>query len=110
MFFFRHDRELHKQGILNALGAFAYIIAVVMFISSAEKLFGQKEPGILAPIGFLLLFVLSAAVMSMLVFGGPAMLYLDGKKKEAVRLVGWTVGALAGITVSTLAVLAISSI
>lgn len=91
-----------KKGVRNAFGAFLYVAAVAMFMTVAERTFGQHEPGILGPIGFLMLFVTSAAVMGLLIFGGPVMLYIDGKKKEAVRLVGWTVGALAVITIIVL--------
>lgn len=111
MFFFRRDdQDVPKRGVANALTAFAYVIAVVLFMSGAGKLFGSREPGILAPIGMLMLFVLSAAVMGLLIFGAPVMLYIDGKKKEAVRLVAWTVGSLAAITVCTLLVMTFLSV
>ena len=40
--------------------------------------------------------------MGVLIFGSPAMLYIDGKKKESAQLLGWTVGSLAAITACTL--------
>ncbi len=46
----------------------------------------------------LLLFVTSAAITGFLVFGKPAMLYIDGKKKEAISLLGYTIGMLFLIT------------
>jgi len=46
------------------------------------------------PVAFLLLFVLSAAVVGALVLGKPALLYLDGEKKEALRTFFYTLGFL----------------
>jgi hypothetical protein len=46
----------------------------------------------------LLLFVTSAAITGFLVFGKPVMLYIDGKKREAVSLLGYTIGILFLIT------------
>jgi ABC-type Fe3+-siderophore transport system permease subunit len=105
MFFHRHsDEDVRKKGIVNALGAFTYVAAIVLFIASLQNPNTPDPPEfqILVPIGFLMLFVLSAAVMGMLIFGAPVMLYIDGKKKEAVKLLAWTVGSLAAITVCML--------
>jgi hypothetical protein len=99
-----------EAGALNAFGAFAYIAAVVTLMSNLEKLAGPDDHGILAPLVFLSLFVLSAAVMGMLVFAAPVMLYIDGKKKEAVRLLAWTIGSFAAITVCLLGILALSAV
>lgn len=46
------------------------------------------------PIFMLLLLVLSVAVMGVLIFGKPLMLYLDGAKKEGVKLLLYTIGFL----------------
>jgi hypothetical protein len=53
---------------------------------------------ILIPIFMLLLFVFSAALMGILVFGRPVMWYIDGKKKEAVLLLIQTVGIILVVT------------
>ncbi len=63
-------------------------------MSYGEELFG-KEDTYLTPIVFLSLFVLSAAIVGSLMFGKPVMLYLDGKKRDAVQLAGATIGFLA---------------
>lgn len=93
--------KIAKYSLLNALGAAAYVAIVATFMSNAEILFGDVE-GPFAPMGFLMLFVLSAAVMGTLVFGRPILWYLDGKKKEAVTLLLYTLGFLAIITLTTL--------
>ena len=104
--FFRNvnDQDGPKRGILNALAAFAYVLAVALFMTSLQNPGSPDSPEIkiLAPIGFLMLFVLSAAVMGLLIFGAPVMRYIDGRKKEAIQLLGWTVGSLAVITLCTL--------
>ena len=51
------------------------------------------------PLAFLMLFVLSAAIVGLLVFAKPVMMYLEGAKKEAVTLVFYIVAWLALITV-----------
>jgi hypothetical protein len=47
----------------------------------------------------LMLLVFSAALMGILVFGQPAMWYVDGKKKEALYLLGYTMTVLLALTV-----------
>lgn len=51
----------------------------------------------------LLLFVFSAALTSMLIFGRPVLWYLDGKKKEAISLLTHTLVIFLIITAALLA-------
>ena len=88
----------------HAAAAFAYITAVVSFISYLERAWGNQEDGLWAPIIGLTLFVLSAAIMGALVLGRPILLYLDGKKSEAVRFFGYTIGWLFVIFIILIAV------
>jgi hypothetical protein len=74
-----------KKPIYNALVAFAYIVAVVFLMNWAGNN-DILETSLLMPIMVLSLFVLSAAVMAYLFLYQPIMLYLDGKKKDAVNL------------------------
>jgi hypothetical protein len=86
-------KKLISQGFLFALSEGVYIFLVASIIMNAEKIFGPQEPGILPALSFLTLFVLSAAVSGALIFGKPILLYLEGKKSEAVTLfasiLGW---------------------
>ncbi|OGI27340.1 MAG: hypothetical protein A2359_00855 [Candidatus Moranbacteria bacterium RIFOXYB1_FULL_43_19] len=85
------QKQLTKLGFLCALGEAAYIGLVALLMSGAERFFGNTPDNkILAPITFLLLFVLSAAVSGALVLGKPALMYMEGKKKEALALFGFT--------------------
>lgn len=49
---------------------------------------------LLRTLAFLLVFVISAAVMGLLIFGKPILLYLDNFKKEAVSLLFYTLSFL----------------
>lgn len=86
-----------KTSIVNAIATTVYIIIVVSFIFSLQVL-APKEDIVIIPIAMLLLFVCSAAITGFLVFGKPVMLYIDGKKREAVSLLGYTLGILFLIT------------
>jgi hypothetical protein len=85
------QKKLIKIGFLCALGEVAYIGLVALLMNSAGRFFGNTPDNkILAPITFLLLFVLSAAVSGALVLGKPVLMYVEGKKKEALALFGFT--------------------
>ena len=86
--------KLVQRSFFNALGVSVYIAAVATVIRNGEKVFGQMD-NVLGPITFLLLFVISAAITGSLVIGKPVLMYLDGAKREAVRLFLYTVGWLA---------------
>jgi hypothetical protein len=90
--------KIIKRAFIDAVGTAAYITLVVLFIFSLQ-IFASKEDNIIIPIAMLLLFVCSAAITGFLVFGKPLMLYIDGKKKEAVSLLGCTIGMLFLITI-----------
>lgn len=72
-------------------------------------MFGPDGESAVGPIVFLLLLVVSVATMGMLIFGKPLMLYIDGKKREAVTKVIYTISTLAGISALLLAIAAFSS-
>ena len=85
------QQQLIKLGFFLALGEAAYIGLVALLMSGAERFFGNTPDNkILAPITFLLLFVLSAAISGALVLGKPVLMYVEGKKKEALTLFGFT--------------------
>lgn len=97
---------MKKTGLLNALGTLVYIIVVATLIQNGDRLFGDMD-NFVGPIAFLLLFTLSAVVVGSLVLGKPIMLYLDGKKKEAVTLFMQTASWLAGFTILTIVIAAV---
>ncbi len=86
-----------KNPFINALAAIAYIAAVaslMFYVSTFGKL--PIENSVFMPIMVLSLFVFSAATMGYLFLAQPVMLFLDGKKKEAVSLFLQTSFAFAG--------------
>ncbi len=88
-----------KRAFIDSVGTAVYIILVVSLIFSLQRFFPEIEDSMIIPIAMLLLFVCSAAITGFLVFGKPAMLYIDGKKREAVSLLGYTLGILVLITI-----------
>lgn len=96
--------KIIKRAFIDALGTTLYIILIVLFIFSMQ-MFSAKTGNILIPIAMLLLFVSSAAITGFLVFGKPIMLYIDGKKKEAITLLGYTIGILFLITLTAFIIL-----
>ena len=63
---------------------------VGFFIYSGERIFGDK-PSAFIPIIMLLLFVFSALLTGTLILGKPIFWYIEGKKKEAVSLLLYTI-------------------
>ena len=90
--------KIIKRAFIDSFGTAAYIILVASFIFSLQTFSRQKDV-IIIPIAMLLLFVSSAAITGFLVFGKPVMLYIDGKKKEAVSLLVYTIEILFIITI-----------
>ena len=87
-----------KNPILNALSATAYIIVVVVVMTFITSPLRHKPDTFFAPITFLSVLTLSVTVMAYLFFYQPVMLFIDGKKKEAVQFFVKTVGVFAGLT------------
>jgi hypothetical protein len=85
------------RALIDAIGTVAYVVLVASFMFSLQGL-SPKEDTIFVIASMLLLFVCSAAITGFLVFGKPIMLYIDGKKKEAVSLLVYTIGILFLIT------------
>lgn len=94
---------MHPFG--RALLTVLYIGAVVLLISQLDKIVGEGESPWFPVIG-LTLFVLSAATTGGLVLGRPLMLYLDGKKGEAVQFFVQTLGWLFGLFILVLLLVA----
>ncbi|MDP2944373.1 MAG: hypothetical protein Q8N57_02225 [bacterium] len=87
------NSKLIMTAVLSSLGVAVYIFLVSLIMNNGEKIFG-KMVGPIAPVAFLLLFVFSALVTSGLILGRPIILYLDGKKKEGLKLLFYTGASL----------------
>ena len=81
--------KLAMIAALNSLGTAIYILLVSLVMNNAENTFGKLNETV-APLAFLLLFVFSALVTSGLILGKPIMLYIDGQKREGLKLLFYT--------------------
>lgn len=88
---------MSKNPFLNAFAASIYIVLVVLLMTFATS---TEVPAnsFIAPLMMISLFTLSTAVMGYIFGYQPLQLYLDGKKKRAVKLFLQTVGIFGGIT------------
>jgi hypothetical protein len=87
------------RAFINALATIAYIFLIALFMYSLQGLAPQEDTPFLIA-SMLSLFVCSAAITGFLVFGKPVMLYIDGKKREAVLLLAYTIGILFLMTLT----------
>lgn len=102
------NKKLCLSGLGFALGTVAYIALVATFMNNAEKMMGSVDDKFFAPIVFLTLLVVSAAITSSLVFGKPVMLYLDGSKKDAVKQLASTIAWLVVCLIVTIVIVVLS--
>ena len=84
------NSTLFLRGLMHALGVSAYVFSIALFMKYGERLFPEVDNNLLAPLVFILLFVLSALITGGLVLAKPIMLYMDGKKKEGFKLLLFT--------------------
>lgn len=92
------------RAFLNAIATVLYVAAVAWFLSNAEHWF--KNEGFLVPLCILLLFVISATVTGLLVLGRPVQMYIDGVKREGIRMLFITLGWLVACALIVLIFLA----
>ncbi len=91
------NKKILKYSLVHAFLATAYIFCVAVFVFCADKIIKIDNVPFFGPVIVLLLLVLSAAIMGILIFGKPVLLYLDNQKKDALTLLFSTVGWLAAI-------------
>lgn len=101
------NSTLIKWGMTHAFGVFVYILLLGVFFNKASDWFGGADKDIVSPVAALMLLVFSALVTGGLVLGKPLMLYIDGQKKEGIKLLFFTGFGLFIFMVLTFAVLAV---
>lgn len=99
-------KEIVGRAAKHALGASVYVLIVITVMRAISKTRANTPDTPLDIFTGLMLFSVSAGIMAALVFGKPAMWYADGHRKEAVKLLGWTLGFMAAITAVAAALLA----
>jgi len=92
-------KEITKHVLINSFGTAAYIVLISSFIHFIGNNFQEPENAIFTPIAMLLLFVFSAALTGFLVLGRPIIWYFNGKKKQAISLLLYTLILLFVMTV-----------
>ncbi len=94
-------KNVMKYAWADALGTAVYVAAIAVFMYFLGKSFSAApaSSSVIVSIAVLMLFVFSVAFTGVLVFGRPVMWYLDGKKKEALSLLFFTLGIFLAVTV-----------
>lgn len=89
------QKLLIKKGIIAGLLEVIFIILVASFFIISETLFPASAGSLIfGIIAVLSLLVISAAVSAVLVLGYPAYLFLQKKYKEAIVMLGATLGTM----------------
>lgn len=101
--------QLIWRGFLHAAGVVAYITIIAWTIFNGEKFFGVIDQQWWGPVLFLLLFVVSALITSLLVLGKPILLYAEGKRREGIILLFATASWLIICTIILFLTVAILS-
>ncbi len=89
---------MSKNPVINALSASGYILLIAIILNLISSTRGDTPDTFFAPVAFLSLLTLSAAVMAYLFFYQPLQLLIEGKKKEAVDVFFKTLGIFAAVT------------
>lgn len=96
-----------KYAWLDALGTGVYVVLVASFIYFMGENSSVADKSVFIPIAMLMLLVLSVAIVGSLIFGRPVMWYADGKKKDALKLLFWTLGIFLVVTLIVFVLLVI---
>ncbi|HEY4502244.1 MAG TPA: hypothetical protein VJH21_00215 [Candidatus Paceibacterota bacterium] len=93
--------KIVKNAFVNAGLTTGYVVGIASFLTYMPQLLGgdKMERGVFIPVIMLLILIVSVAITGFLVFGKPILWYLDGKKKESLFLLGYTLGFLILIIV-----------
>ncbi|MAF14227.1 MAG: hypothetical protein CMI53_05070 [Parcubacteria group bacterium] len=90
-----NESDVLKYGFLGGIAQAGYTLFVVLGINVLHNVLPQPLGGIFDPILFLLLFVFSAAVSAILVFGYPLYLATEKRYAESIMTVTTTLVTLA---------------
>lgn len=82
--------KIVKTSLIDAVSSALYVFTLSLLMSNNQTIF-KGAPEFLIGVAMLLVFVISATIMGYLVLGKPILMYLDGAKKEAVKLFYLTV-------------------
>lgn len=92
-------KKILKYSLINGFGTSLYVILIASFIYLMGNWLSGNNDTIFIPIAMLMLFVFSAAFTGLLILGRPVMWYLEGKKREALHLLFYTLVIFFMITI-----------
>jgi hypothetical protein len=98
---------MFRSPVVNAITASIYIFLIVGIMNFVTKPLENKPDTFFAPVTVLSVLTLSVAVMAFLFFYQPLLLFIEGKKKEAVNLFVKTVGVFGIFTIVVLILLSL---
>lgn len=101
--------KLVLSTLRNTVIAAGYIFLVSQILNNGDSLFGNVNAEILGPFIFLLLFVVSAAIVSTLIFGQAVILFFEGKRADSIKSAAYSIGWLLAMVVVTFVVLLIAN-
>ena len=93
------NSKLMLAGLRNGVLALIYIICVASIMTEVGK-YGDAHPGkgtltiVVMISGFLSLFVISALIEGAAVLGQPILMFVQGEKSDAFKLLGYTVATM----------------
>lgn len=96
---------MSKNPFVNAFSASAYIVFVVSVMTLVTQPLKNKPDTFAAPMMVMFVLTLSVAIMAFLFFYQPLLLFIEGKKREAINLFVKTVGVFAIVTAVVLILL-----
>ena len=107
-----NGKRIALLGLLQALGTglYAALVVTVIFIIGSiveEGIDDRSLTQILAPIAFLMSFIVSACISGAMVLGYPIALALNQRVREAFMLVAATVGWLVLMLIGVVIVIAL---
>lgn len=89
---------MSRNPFINAFSASGYILFIAVILNLISSTRGDTPDTFFAPVAFLSLLTLSAAVMAYLFFYQPLQLLIEGKKKEAANVFFKTIGIFGAVT------------
>jgi hypothetical protein len=92
-----NKKIIMRYALAEVLVAVLYVFLIGLFFRNADKIFAPED-SMFSPVAFLLLLVFSVAMMGLTIFARSIMWYLDGQKKEAIKLLFYKLAYLFVIT------------
>jgi hypothetical protein len=94
------QREIVKNAFTNAFLTALYVSLIAAFLFYVPRISGVNgKDTVLIPVVMLSLLVFSVALVGVLLFGRPMLWYLDGRRKDALSLLFYTLVIFLVITI-----------